>query len=131
MGLIESGTEGVTEMTKSGQMTCVECGNEAHHDHHVVPKSKGGTFTVPLCTECHAKVHGRRAMACGELIKAGIARAKAEGKKIGGSNKGRLLTVTPDQVQLAKVRKSEGVGVSHIARELGVSRPTVYRILAA
>lgn len=110
---------------------CVECGEKAHHDHHVIPKSLGGTFTVPLCTDCHAKVHGRRAMACGELIKAGIARAKARGVQVGGKNKGAWAKVDPSQQELIKRRKAEGVKVSHIAREVGASRQTIYRILAA
>jgi hypothetical protein len=110
---------------------CVECGSKAHHRHHVVPQSLGGTFTVPLCTTCHAKVHGRRAMADSTLIKAGIARARAEGKKIGGSNKGRLIACTEEVAVQIRVMKAEGKGVSWIARHAKVSRPTVYRILGA
>jgi hypothetical protein len=38
---------------------CFECGcDENIHDHHVVPKSKGGTKTIPLCSNCHSIVHG-------------------------------------------------------------------------
>jgi hypothetical protein len=37
---------------------CIECGAEAEHRHHVVPRSKGGSATVPLCKICHAKAHG-------------------------------------------------------------------------
>jgi hypothetical protein len=37
---------------------CFECGNPATENHHVIPKSLGGTKTVPLCTLCHMKVHG-------------------------------------------------------------------------
>jgi 5-methylcytosine-specific restriction endonuclease McrA len=39
---------------------CFECGAPAAHQHHVVPRSLGGTKTVPLCEGCHGKVHGRR-----------------------------------------------------------------------
>lgn len=39
-------------------MKCYDCDNEAKHKHHVVPKSKGGTKTIPLCEDCHSKVHG-------------------------------------------------------------------------
>ena len=39
---------------------CFECGcDENIHDHHVVPKSKGGTKTIPLCGPCHGLVHGK------------------------------------------------------------------------
>ena len=38
---------------------CFECGSDENiHHHHVVPKIKGGTKTIPLCQLCHAKVHG-------------------------------------------------------------------------
>ncbi len=37
--------------------TCFECGQPAEYDHHVIPKSKGGTMTVPLCGKCHSIVH--------------------------------------------------------------------------
>jgi hypothetical protein len=39
---------------------CFECGQPAEHDHHVVPRSRGGTKTVPLCDVCHGKAHHRR-----------------------------------------------------------------------
>lgn len=38
-------------------MACFECGAPARHQHHVVPRSRGGTRTVPLCEECHGKAH--------------------------------------------------------------------------
>ena len=38
---------------------CFECGTIGPVDfHHVVPQSKGGTQTIPLCLSCHSKVHG-------------------------------------------------------------------------
>lgn len=39
---------------------CINCGQEAAHEHHVVPRSVGGVGTVPMCEECHGKVHDRR-----------------------------------------------------------------------
>lgn len=38
-------------------MLCFECDGPAAHQHHVVPRARGGTRTVPLCGECHAKAH--------------------------------------------------------------------------
>jgi len=49
---------------------CWECEAETDniHHHHVVPKSRGGTKTVPLCISCHAKAHHRnKNMASGRL----------------------------------------------------------------
>lgn len=62
---------------------CFECDAPAEHYHHVVPRSLGGTRTIPLCIACHSKVHGRP-LTSSRLIKAGRARAKAEGKIWGG-----------------------------------------------
>jgi hypothetical protein len=35
---------------------CFECSAPATADHHVIPESKGGRKTVPLCAGCLAKV---------------------------------------------------------------------------
>ena len=39
---------------------CFECGKEGDvHEHHVVPRSKGGRMTIPLCEGCHGLVHDK------------------------------------------------------------------------
>jgi len=38
---------------------CFECGRPSAHNHHVIPKIRGGTKTVPLCLSCHGKVHDK------------------------------------------------------------------------
>lgn len=48
----------IIEVTYIDSNVCFECGAPAVERHHVVPHSLGGTKTVPLCSECHAKVHG-------------------------------------------------------------------------
>jgi hypothetical protein len=52
---------------------CFECEKSEDqieiHDHHIVPKSKGGTKTISLCCVCHGLVHGKRDMNIGELTK--------------------------------------------------------------
>ena len=60
---------------------CFECGsNEGIHQHHVVPKVKGGTKTLPLCGICHGKVHGKNfGVEWRELQKEGIKKAKEKG----------------------------------------------------
>lgn len=50
---------------------CVNCGGKGEHEHHVVPKSKGGTFTILLCVDCHGKVHDKE-MVSPYLVKLGI-----------------------------------------------------------
>lgn len=42
-------------------MVCVDCGASENIDyHHVVPKSEGGTETIPLCKTCHRERHKRQ-----------------------------------------------------------------------
>ena len=39
---------------------CFECGSDKRIvHHHVVPKSIGGTKTIPLCEYCHGLVHSK------------------------------------------------------------------------
>ena len=42
-----------------GMKACMNCGADADHEHHVVPRVLGGVGTVTLCCECHGKVHDR------------------------------------------------------------------------
>ena len=68
---------------------CWECGAETEdlHDHRVIPRSRGGMKTVPICTSCHGKAHHlKKNMAISRLSREGIARAKARGVKLGGPN---------------------------------------------
>lgn len=64
-----------------------------------------------------------------ERVLAGQARARANGKTWGGSEKGRLLTVTPEQIQTVKRMHREGCKKAAIARATGLSRPTIYRLI--
>jgi DNA invertase Pin-like site-specific DNA recombinase len=68
-----------------------------------------------------------------ERIHAGLAAAKANGVRLGrkpsADGKGPRLKVKPEQEAIVKRLKSEGQGVSAIARTTGLSRPTVYSIL--
>lgn len=70
---------------------CVECKNTSQlHHHHVVPKSLGGTFTVPLCEGCHEKAHNRKTGSfanSGDLIKTGIQKRKDMGLPVGKPKK--------------------------------------------
>ncbi len=51
---------------------CFECGEVATERHHVIPRSKGGTKTVPLCQKCHGLVHGMKRLNISELTKAAL-----------------------------------------------------------
>jgi DNA invertase Pin-like site-specific DNA recombinase len=65
-----------------------------------------------------------------ERILAGQQAAKAAGKTWGGSKPGRRLTVTAEQERAVKRMKRENESVTAMARATGLSRPTIYRVLA-
>ena len=70
-------------------MECFECNKIATENHHVIPKTLGGTKTIPLCGSCHAKVHqmdGKRRDSHSELTKLGLKRAKKRGVNLGNPN---------------------------------------------
>jgi DNA invertase Pin-like site-specific DNA recombinase len=64
-----------------------------------------------------------------ERVRAGQAVAKANGKKWGGSKKGRRIKVTDEQVATIRRMASEKARVAAIGRATGLSRPTVYSYL--
>jgi transcriptional regulator of acetoin/glycerol metabolism len=108
---------------------CFECGRAASNLHHVIPKCLGGTKTVPLCLECHGKVHGRDMVRMARLVRAGQEAARRNGKKWGGSKPGWRWKVSDEQATAIGEMKAEGRKVTHIARIMGLSRPTIYRVL--
>jgi|688.fasta_scaffold825217_1 hypothetical protein len=56
---------------------CYECGStEDIQYHHIIPESKGGKETIPLCIICHGKVHDVDFVKMKELQKEGIEKAK-------------------------------------------------------
>ncbi len=64
-----------------------------------------------------------------ERILAGQAAARANGKRWGGSKKGRRLKVTDEQLGTVRRMHSEGATKSAMARTTGLSRPTIYALL--
>lgn len=71
--------------------TCFECGAaDRIHQHHVVPRSLGGTKTVPLCEKCHSAVHGK-SMSVIELTRRGLARRMKAGLRYGQIPYGKML----------------------------------------
>jgi len=74
---------------------CVACGSadDLQH-HHLVPRAEGGrnesTNLITLCAGCHFKVHDRQMNGTynfSKRTKAGLAVAKAKGKKLGAYGK--------------------------------------------
>lgn len=65
---------------------------------------------------------------------AGIAVARAEGKHLGrvavGAGNGKRIKVSSEQIEQVKRLKAEEMPVAGIARATGLSRPTIYSIIA-
>ena len=65
----------------------------------------------------------------GERVRAGQQAALANGKKWGGSKKGRRIKVTDEQVQAILEMRQRSVKIASIARTVSLSRLTIYRII--
>ena len=91
---------------------CINCGAQAEHYHHVVPKSLGGTDKktnlVPLCNSCHGKLHGieftNGKLSHSELTRLGLERARQKGKRI-GLEKGQKLTTKKSIIAKELIQK--------------------------
>ena len=80
--------------------TCWECEAEGVHihNHHVVPRSRGGTKTIPLCEACHAHAHHRgKAMTTSALTAEAIAKGRTQGRRHGRLALGETLAVARTQ----------------------------------
>ena len=66
-----------------------------------------------------------------ERVRAGQDAARAAGKRWGGSKSGRRLKVTDEAVATIQRMAAEGASKAAMARATGLSRPTVYAILAS
>lgn len=66
-------------------MVCFECGSPADHNHHVVPESRGGTKTVPLCESCHSKAHHTDGWVGTSALVKSVLRDKAQRKERTGT----------------------------------------------
>ena len=109
--------------------TCFECGSPPPlHHHHVVPRSLGGTKTVPLCEACHGKVHAAN-LTVHALQLAAISAKRVRGELVAGKPPyGKR--VAPDGVHLedcpyeqdimrrATCLHHEGITYREIARRL-------------
>ena len=98
---------------------CWECEKEnvPLHNHHPVPRVRGGTKTIPLCEECHSKAHHMdKNMNTSALIREGLKKTMESGTKVGRPKYGYFAggegKINPDEmvvVQKIKKMKSEGV----------------------
>lgn len=96
------------------------------HEHHVVPRSRGGTRTLPLCEGCHGKVHGN-IMLISELTKAALAVRRAQGKATSHAPWGYLAdaegTLVPNPheqaiAERARALRADGLSYRDICAQL-------------
>lgn len=66
----------------------------------------------------------------GERVAAGLAVARAKGKKFGGSIAGVRKKVKPAQERAIRSMKAAGEPITVIAQTVKLSRPTIYSVLA-
>ncbi len=98
---------------------CFECSEPAEHDHHVLPLSRGGTKTVPLCVSCHSKVHDHQ-LSTSQLVKEGIARARQQGTPWGKPRNPRYAE--------AEALFLEGMRPAAVGKKLGISKHSIFSI---
>tara|TARA_R110000868_G_scaffold337818_1_gene598640 strand:+ start:144 stop:854 length:711 start_codon:yes stop_codon:yes gene_type:complete len=90
---------------------CYTCLGPVDHWHHVVPYSMGGDITLPLCNNCHGKIHDKDLMTMTALGTAVIKAKKNKGLAHGKPSKHSIEIIERIQ-QLVK----EGLTNSEIAK---------------
>jgi hypothetical protein len=108
---------------------CFECSAPATCEHHVIPRSLGGTKTVPLCGTCHSRAHGLAGETWanhGTLTSIGQRRARAEGRHTGGDapygyrvEDGRLFVDEREMAIIAEAQRLHAAGLS--LRKIGAA----------
>ncbi len=102
---------------------CFECGSPAEEMHHIVPFSYGGEWTIPICCNCHNKVHNGK---CAEekrsqLIKDGLEKAKERGAVLGAPKK-------VDDSKILHLLKTTKLSYAEIAKQTGYGKSSVGRV---
>jgi hypothetical protein len=117
---------------------CFECGsNDNIHLHHVVPKSKGGTKTIPLCELCHSKVHGEHMLKIQKLAWIGRRKKRSErlekglpdntGRPVGTKeNLDKFLNKPKNKIILKYLE--EGLTIRKIGELTGCSNKTIIKV---
>jgi hypothetical protein len=111
---------------------CFECGASGNiHNHHIVPKSLGGTKTIPLCVVCHGRVHQKDFVKFQNLARLGRKKYVENGGKLGR----KTGTVESDEQFMAKPINQEikrlvesGVSVRNIVKLIRVSSKTILKV---
>ena len=107
---------------------CFECGTTKDiQDHHVIPRLRGGTKTVPLCYSCHCRAHGKdsKGLEHSRLISEGIRKKFEEdpdARRQWGTARCReatILRMTEARVTRANIHTLKVGRVAYEMREQG------------
>ena len=119
-------------------MKCWECEQETNdiHHHHVVPRSRGGTKTVPLCVSCHSKAHHRKKnMNTSQLTREALAAKKARGERLGRPPYGFSMmdgSLVPNEdfaaLRTAVTLRERGMTIRQIAAAMKWNTNKVHRL---
>lgn len=126
------------ESEKPVEFPCFECEKPAKANHHVIPKSLGGTRTIPLCLECHSKVHQKDLVSMYTLAKNKLEEVRKRGGDMGGKpkpwqtrdEKTKELKECPEKLRkLRDINRlmTEGRTGKEISGLMGMSAPTISR----
>ena len=115
--------------SKKPPALCLECGAPATFQHHVIPRSLGGTATVPLCGTCHPLAHNQSAnWKVSELTREALRRKKARGERLGGPPP-YGFEVVEDKWLKPVPFEMEAVAVMRSLRGLGLSLRAIVALL--
>lgn len=110
---------------------CINCGEIATQEHHVIPLSIGGndipSNKVWLCDRCHGKLHGIMMvdghLSHSELVKNGIKKAKEHGSIPGK----RPFKITKDFIDAYNLYKEKKISALETARRSHCGSTTFYK----
>mgnify|MGYP003435084115 FL=1 len=120
----------------SNKIICFECGTTNDvQQHHVIPRSLGGTKTIPLCLHCHRLAHGitkKPKNSHSSLVRLGLDKRRQSGKTLGrpnGSSKSDqdILKQYPAIVKQLKAERS----IRETAKLCDVANGTVVKVKQA
>ena len=111
---------------------CVNCESSINIQyHHIVPLSLGGTNNikniVPLCEECHSKIHNQKNIHWRQLQKEGIRALK---ERNGGKGIGRpKITIPAGFEEVYNNWKAREITEKVAMEQLGLKRTTFYKLV--
>lgn len=115
-----------------GVDTCFECNStDDIQKHHVIPVVLGGTRTLPLCGDCHSKVHSKELTHWKTLMTTGRERAKKRGITFGrptGSSESIDIFLNKSKIQKIINELKSGKSVRCTARSVPCSTSTIYKV---